>query len=93
MHERGHVLGLYHEQMRSDRDEYLTINYDNINETKHNQFDKLNAGAENNYSKPYDYYSIMHYGAHVSTSNRMTTIVFQHICIAEYYYICTNKQG
>lgn len=34
IHELGHVVGFYHEHMRSDRDDHLIIHWDNIREGK-----------------------------------------------------------
>ncbi|KAL4219259.1 hypothetical protein ACF0H5_021841 [Mactra antiquata] len=62
IHEIGHALGFYHEHMRADRDQYVFINYTNINDTKEAQFDPLLKDEYNDYNKTYDYYSIMHYG-------------------------------
>jgi hypothetical protein len=57
-HEVGHALGLIHEQSRSDRDQYITIDTANIQAGFASQFDivpgSLNQG-------PYDFDSIMHY--------------------------------
>ena len=57
-HELMHALGLRHEQKRPDRDNYIVINYGNIDPTYHSQFDiDPNAVAHG----PYDFESIMHY--------------------------------
>ncbi|XP_034756922.1 low choriolytic enzyme-like [Etheostoma cragini] len=58
-HELLHSLGFYHEHTRSDRDTYIKINWDNINEVFANNFQKQDT---NNLNTPYDYSSIMHYG-------------------------------
>ncbi|XP_073459945.1 embryonic protein UVS.2-like [Aquarana catesbeiana] len=57
-HELNHALGFFHEQSRSDRDNYVNIIYSNIipgNENNFQTFDTLNQGIE------YDYGSVMHY--------------------------------
>jgi len=67
-HELGHVLGLYHEQSRYDRDNFVTINWDKIPEMSRRNFELLAEDVMSNYGVPYDYKSIMHYGATVSSA-------------------------
>lgn len=60
-HELGHVLGFAHEHQRWDRDDYLTVHYDNIKVGRAPDYDWI---ARTNWlvsSLPYDYESIMHY--------------------------------
>ena len=58
-HEIAHALGVIHEQCRTDRDEYLIINWDYIEPNQQHNFaifpDSTNKGV-------YDFESIMHYG-------------------------------
>lgn len=60
VHELGHCLGFWHEQSRSDRGSYITVNWDNIEEGKEHNFDIKDD--ESHYG-PYDFDSVMHYGA------------------------------
>ncbi|XP_060890453.1 high choriolytic enzyme 1-like [Labrus mixtus] len=58
-HEINHALGFQHEQSRSDRDNYVRINWENIDPQRAGNFHKAST---NNLNTPYDYSSIMHYG-------------------------------
>ncbi|XP_074660363.1 high choriolytic enzyme 1-like [Tubulanus polymorphus] len=65
-HEFLHALGFQHEQCRSDRDKYLTINWENIPEAKRHNF---NIDNTNNQGLPYEYASVMQYGKYAFSSN------------------------
>jgi hypothetical protein len=59
LHEFGHALGLQHEQSRNDRDNYITVLYNNIIDGYKDQYDKSGSKGVPNHT--YDYESIMHY--------------------------------
>jgi hypothetical protein len=71
MHEIGHVLGLIHEHQRSDRDEYLRIDWDNVQE---DCAADLQIEETDNYG-PYDFGSIMHYESSVCPKKNGDTLV------------------
>lgn len=75
IHEIGHSLGLWHEQSRSDRDDFIQIVWDNIFETHKHNFDKHVLDGED--LGEYDYGSIMHYPATAFSKNGQATILAQ----------------
>lgn len=72
LHEMGHILGLYHEQSRPDRDRYVTVEYGNIIKGSRDNFDILTSNAQ--VLGPYDYGSVMQYVPFAFTRNGGTTI-------------------
>lgn len=73
MHEVGHIIGLYHEHTRQDRDNHVTIVTDNIPKDKRVNFKKQTLIDSRNV--PYDYDSIMHYSTLAFSSNGQKTIL------------------
>lgn len=64
IHEIGHALGLAHEQARPDRNQFVTVNFANIQSGRADQFELDPALI--NHQVPYDYSSVMHYSRKVS---------------------------
>ena len=60
-HELGHVLGFFHEHERWDRDQFVTIHYENIKSGRASDYDWIPKTNWIVSSLPYDYRSIMHY--------------------------------
>ncbi|XP_064078320.1 protein SpAN-like [Macrobrachium nipponense] len=71
VHEIGHAIGFFHEQSRSDRNDYVKINTGNIQTAALSNFD---LATDNNYSVPYDFNSDMHYDERAFQSNGRITI-------------------
>ena len=64
IHEIGHVLGLYHEQSRQDRDNHIVVHYDHISTVPGivQNFDKYDAAIGTDRGA-FDFGSIMLYGS------------------------------
>lgn len=60
IHELYHTVGFFHEQSRPDRNEYVWVNYSNIKNDKHFNYQQARENIPNMIGN-YDYYSIMHY--------------------------------
>ena len=63
MHELMHAVGFWHEQSRADRDDYVTINWDNIKPGHGGNFKKYSLDKIQHLGADYDYCSLMHYKA------------------------------
>ena len=73
IHEIGHAVGLWHEQSREDRDQFVRIAWENIIPDMEHNFDQHIADGDD--IGPYDYDSVMHYPAKAFSSNGLDTIV------------------
>ncbi|XP_022604910.1 high choriolytic enzyme 1-like [Seriola dumerili] len=71
-HEVLHALGFHHEHVRSDRDQHVRIHFENIQEGKESNFQKVQT---NNLNTPYDFESVMHYSKFAFSKNGQPTIV------------------
>ncbi|KAM9840794.1 meprin A, alpha (PABA peptide hydrolase), tandem duplicate 1 [Aulostomus maculatus] len=60
-HELLHALGFYHEQSRTDRDDYVDIWLDQVIPGLEHNFNKYNDDFITDQNTPYDYESVMHY--------------------------------
>ncbi|KHJ88653.1 astacin [Oesophagostomum dentatum] len=59
-HEVMHAIGFEHEHQRPDRDDFIRVEYSNVEVGQLANFEKLSS-HEVDYKEQYDYKSIMHY--------------------------------
>jgi hypothetical protein len=72
IHEIGHAAGLWHEQSREDRDQFIRINFQNIEAGMEHNFNQHISDGDDVGS--YDFGSIMHYPATAFSRNGLPTI-------------------
>ena len=72
IHEIGHTVGLWHEQSREDRDLFIRILWDNIEDGKGHNFNQHISDGDD--VGPYDFGSIMHYSETAFSKNGEPTI-------------------
>ncbi|XP_033726937.1 blastula protease 10-like isoform X2 [Pecten maximus] len=74
VHELTHAVGFFHEQSRYDRDKYVEVRWENIVDGKDRDFIAESRNILNTLGAPYDYGSVMHYGATTFSKNGNPTL-------------------
>ncbi|CAD5119879.1 DgyrCDS8464 [Dimorphilus gyrociliatus] len=70
-HEIGHAVGFWHEHQRNDRDDYVEIRQKNFYPDE-SLFYQIILKKDTDDLVPYDYASLMHYGAYVGGKHKKT---------------------
>lgn len=61
MHEFIHAIGFYHMQSTYDRDDYVVVLRENMQEGTEHNFNKYDKDFVSDFGITYDYNSVMHY--------------------------------
>uniref|UniRef100_A0A0N5C2U2 Metalloendopeptidase n=1 Tax=Strongyloides papillosus TaxID=174720 RepID=A0A0N5C2U2_STREA len=74
-HETLHALGIDHEHSRIDRNYYVSILLENVDESQIDDFRITSTRDSNTFGLSYDYGSIMHYDMYSHSKNKKPTII------------------
>ncbi|TMW47783.1 hypothetical protein DOY81_007121 [Sarcophaga bullata] len=75
IHEMLHALGFFHQHSASNRDDYVKIFRQNIQDGRESSFNKFDSSFITDFGVGYDYSSVMHYGPKAFSKNGLNTIV------------------
>ncbi|KAB0803569.1 hypothetical protein PPYR_00539 [Photinus pyralis] len=75
LHEMLHAVGFRHQHNSPDRDDYITINRENLKDGSTTVLKKYTSSEVTNFGLPYDYCSVSHYSMFASSKNGKPTIV------------------
>merc|ERR1719222_1836629 len=73
-HEFYHAIGVWHTQSRTDRDDHVKINFENIIDGDQHNFVKKSENEVSEFGLPYDFESVMHYSDKSNSKNGKRTI-------------------
>ena len=74
LHELTHTMGFLHMHSSPERDDWVTIMFENIIDDKKDNFRKYSSTEVTNFAVQYDYGSVMHYPANAFSKNGDKTI-------------------
>lgn len=74
-HEFLHALGFQHQHCSHDRDDFITIMWDNIYPGSEYNWEKFDSDVATSFNVSYDYYSVMHYDSYAGSINGEPVIV------------------
>jgi len=75
LHELGHLMGLWHEQSREDRDSHIDIDWDNIQDGFAAELDKYSKTSAGKDRGAYDFDSVMHYGSYAYAKDENKPVI------------------
>ncbi|CAK9810731.1 Zinc metalloproteinase nas-4 [Anthophora quadrimaculata] len=88
IHELMHAVGFLHEQSRFERDQYISIQWNNILNGHDSNFEKASKETTDDFGIGYDYGSVMHYSSYAFSKNGKPTIIPK---IANGYFNVADK--
>lgn len=75
IHEMLHAVGFWHEQSRPDRDNFVSVQWQNIKRGKEDNFARYSRGEVSTLDLAYDTSSVMHYDSTAFSINGRPTLV------------------
>ncbi|KNC22839.1 hypothetical protein FF38_08045 [Lucilia cuprina] len=75
IHELLHALGFYHQHSAPNRDDYIWVMLENVQDKYKPFFRKQSEKFVTDFGIEYDYYSVMHYSSTAFTKNGLPTII------------------